>query len=71
MEHRVGRMRTRHSPAFGRKRCDRRLDDVDFLAAELAAFAGVRIETGHGEARLGDPEIALEPAQARLGRAIR
>ena len=30
---------------------------------ELAAFAGVRIEAGDREARLGDPEIALQPAQ--------
>ena len=64
-------MRAGDSPAFGRERGDRRLDDLDFLAAERAAFARVRIETGDGEARLGDSEIALEPAQAPLARAIR
>ena len=65
VEHRVGGMRAGDSPAFGGKRGDRRLDDLDLLAAELAAFAGMRVEAGHGEPRLGDPELALKPAQRR------
>jgi hypothetical protein len=48
-----------------RKRGDRRLDDLDLLAAEQAAFAGMRIEPGNRQPRLGDSEIALEPAQRR------
>ena len=39
---------------------DRRRDDVDLLAAEVAAFAGVRIEPAHGDARRGDAELSRE-----------
>ena len=35
---------------------DRRGDDLDFLAAEQAAFARMRVQPGDGNARLGDPE---------------
>ena len=46
---------------------DRRDDRVDFLASEMAAFAGVRIESEHGDARGGDAEapdqIVMENSQ--------
>ena len=65
MEHRVGRVRAGDPPALGGKRGDRRLDDLDFLASELAAFAGMRIEAGDREPRLGNAEVALQSAQCR------
>ncbi|CUK09890.1 Uncharacterised protein [Achromobacter ruhlandii] len=37
---------------------DGRRDDVEVLAAELAAFAGVRVQAGHRHARPGDPHLA-------------
>ncbi len=63
VEHGVGGHRSGHLPALGTKRVDRRLDQLDLLAAERAAFAGMGIERRHREARLGDPEIALQAAQ--------
>ena len=65
VEHGVGGVGAGHPPALGRERGDRRLDDLDFLAAELAAFAGMRVEAGDREPRLGDAEVALQPAQCR------
>ena len=63
MEQGVGGVGSGHPPALRSQRGDRRLDDLDFLAAERAAFTGVRIEPGDGEARVGDAEIALQPAK--------
>src|SRR5215831_11290438 len=37
---------------------DRRRDLVDVLAPEHAAFAGMRIEAGHGDARARDAVVA-------------
>jgi hypothetical protein len=65
VEHGVGGVGAGHPPAFGAQRLDRRLDDLDLLAAERAAFAGMGIEPGDREPRLGDPEIALQAAQRR------
>ena len=63
MEHGVGRHRPRDLPTLGAKRVDRGLDQLDFLAAQRAAFPGMGIERGDREPRLGDPEIALQPTQ--------
>ena len=67
-------MRAGHSPAFGGKRGNRGRDDLNLFAPELAAFAGMRVEPGHGEPRLGNPEMALKPAQccaaARFDQAL-
>ncbi len=63
VEHGVGRVRAGDGPAFRRERGDRRLDDLDLLPAERPAFAGMGVESGHGEPRPGDPEIALEAAK--------
>ena len=71
MEHRVGGMRTGDSPALGRKRSDCRLDDLDLLGAELAAFAGVRVEAGDGEPRFGEYRNCAADREAPRGRAIR
>ncbi len=65
VEHRVGGVRARDPPPFGCERGNGRLDDLDFLAPELPAFARVRIEARDREAGLGDSEIALEPAKGR------
>ena len=71
MEHGVGGMGAGHSPAFGGKRGNRGRDDLDLFAAELAAFAGMRVEAGHGEPRLGDPEAGAEARAMLRGHAIR
>ena len=65
VEHGVGGVGAAHPPAFRGERGDRRLDDLDLLAAERAALAGMRVEAGDGEPRLGDAEIALKAAQRR------
>ena len=36
------------------KRLDGRSNDIDFLGAQIAALASVRVETGHGDARVSD-----------------
>ena len=48
-------------PSFA-ARSDRRRDRFDLLAAEMAAFAGVRIEPADGDARLRDAELIAERA---------
>ena len=50
-EHRVGRERALDVDACASRRFDGGRDDVDFLAAEVAAVAGVRIEPGDRDAR--------------------
>ena len=40
-------------------------DDLDFLATQCSAFAGVWIERCHRQPRLGDSEIALQAAERR------
>jgi hypothetical protein len=52
-----------HAPAFRGQRGDRRRDDIDFRSAELAALAGVRVQPGDGEARVGDSKAALQATQ--------
>ena len=37
---------------------------VDFLIAEHARFAGMRIEAEHGDARRGDAEVRAQGARA-------
>ena len=38
---------------------------VNFLAAERTAFSGMRVEAGHRQAGIGDPEVSLKSAQSR------
>ena len=70
MEHGVGGVGAGDPPAFGRKRRDRRLDDIDFFASKLAPFTRMRVETRYRQPRLVDAEVALQPtkrgAAARL-----
>ena len=49
----VGRKRPLHRQAFLVQFAHRRRDDVDFLATAGAAIAAMRVEGGHGHARLG------------------
>ena len=54
------------------QRGDRRRDDLDLLAAERAAFAGMRVEPGDRDDRRGDAEIAdaaPRASRARHGRS--
>ena len=50
---------TRRRPSRA-QRGQHRFDHVDFLAAEMAGFAGVRIEAEHRDHRLGDAEVAAQ-----------
>ncbi len=50
--------------ALGAQRVEHRRDHVDFLAAQVAAFAGMRIEAGDQDARLGDAELRSQVAHA-------
>src|SRR6476659_4463061 len=52
VEHGIRRVRATDAPALCRKSRDCRLDDVEFLAAELTALAGVRVETRNGKPRI-------------------
>ena len=54
VKHRVGAERPGDRETVGRRRIDRRLDDVDLLAAEQPAFTGMRVEAAHGDLRRGD-----------------
>src|SRR3546814_18106757 len=51
--------------ALGAQNIDRGGDDLDFLAAERALLAGVRIEPGKGEPRRFEPQIAAQAARGR------
>ena len=54
VKHRVGPERAGDREAVGRRGIDRRLDDVDLLAPEQPAFAGVRVEAADRDPRRGD-----------------
>ena len=54
VKHGVGAERAGDVDALGHRRIDRGLDDLDLLAAEQAAFAGMRIEAADGDLRRGD-----------------
>jgi hypothetical protein len=69
-EQRVGRQRAVESHAFGAQRIEHRRDDVDFLAPHVPAFAGVRVEPRHQDARLRDAELAGADASCRM-RSVR
>ena len=58
VEQGVGGMRTGHGQTLGGKLGHGGSDHVHLLAADQAAFAGVRIEPRHGDARPGDAEVA-------------
>ena len=59
-EQRVGGQRADELHAFATQAIECGLDDVDFLAPEVAGFAGMRIEPGHQDVRPGDAELALQ-----------
>ena len=63
VKHGIGGQWPDYLPTLGTERVDCGLDDVDILAAERATLARMGIERGDREARFGDPEIALQPAQ--------
>ncbi len=63
-EDRVGRERAARVDALGARRLHRRRDDAQLLVAEQAAFAGVRVEAGDGDARRGRRRSARAAACA-------
>ena len=62
VEHGVSGERARRIDPFLAQYFDRREDEVDLLAADRAAFTGVRVEAGKGEPRIDDVEIPCQPA---------
>jgi hypothetical protein len=48
-EHGVGGIGSIDVPSASRRFLDGGADDLDLLPAEIAAVAGVRIESGHGD----------------------
>src|SRR5258708_37839201 len=58
IEHGIAGDRAFDVDAFLPRDRDRRLDAFDFLTAENAAFAAVRIESRNGDARFVDAELA-------------
>ena len=59
----VGRQRAAGVDAGAAQPRDGRRDHVELLAPEMAAFAGVRVEAAHRQARRGDAEAARELAR--------
>ena len=45
---------------FALRALDRRRDDVDFFAPQVTALAGMRIEAGHGNARMRQAEAQAQ-----------
>ena len=60
VEHGVRRQRAASLDALGAQGFDGRRDDVDLFGAERAVFAGMRIEAGDDEARMGEAETGLQ-----------
>ena len=54
VKHGVGAERAADGDPRGDRGLDRRLDDVDLLAPEQPAFAGMRVETADGDLRAVD-----------------
>ena len=54
MKHGIGAERAGSCDAALDRGGDRRFDDVDLLAPEQAAFAGVRVDAADGDLRCGD-----------------
>ena len=59
-EQRVGGVRAGRVDPLGAQRGDGGGDDARFLVAEPAVLAGVRIERGDRDARVGDAEVARQ-----------
>ena len=59
-EHGVGRIRAEHGDAFFGEQLHRRTDNAALLVTHCTILAGMRIETGEGEARIGDAEITVQ-----------
>ena len=73
IEKRVGGQRPDDVVARGAQRVEHRRDDFDFLAAEMAGFAGVRIQARDEHARPRDAEARDQVAAQdleRLGEAF-
>ena len=60
VEHGVRRQRAANRDALGAQGFDGRRDDVEIFGAERAVFAGMRVEAGDDEARMGEAETGLQ-----------
>ena len=63
VEQRVRRQRAACIDAVGDEALDRRRDDGDVLLAQRAFFAGMRVEPGNGQARVGEAEALGQVAR--------
>ena len=66
VEHRVGGQRSAQVHAFAAQPVQHRNDHLDFLAADLAAFARMRVQPRHGQPWRGQAELR---DQRRMGDA--
>ena len=66
----VGRQRTDEREPGAAQPRERGLDHLDFLAAEMAAFAGMRVQAAHQDARPAHreeaPQVGVQDAQHGL-----
>ena len=69
VEHGVGRQRSADLDALAAQDFDGGRHDGLVLGAERAVFAGVGIEAGHREARMGEAEAGLQIRHHDAGRA--
>ena len=60
LEHGIGRIRAACVYAFGLQGMKRRNNGVDFFVSQMAAFAGVRIETSNEDDRIGYAELMAQ-----------
>ena len=63
----IGRQRPAQVHAFGAQAGQGRLDDVDFLAAQVAALARVRVKATHQYARVGNAELVAHVGMQDTG----
>ena len=56
----VGGQRANQREPFAAQEVEHGFDHFDFLTAEVAGFASVRVEAGDGDARLSDAELASQ-----------
>ena len=59
LEQGVGGIGAAHIDALLAQVGERGFDNLDFFAAEVTAFAGMRVEAGHQNTRGGDAEFVL------------
>ena len=66
----VGGQRADQPQAFAAQALQGRFDDLDFLPAQVAILARMRVQAEHGDDRFGDPEVAAQGGIDDAQRAV-